>query len=271
MIESQYLDKIARTVATAPRARLMLDFDGTLAPIAERPALAEIPPKTRATIEALSRLPHTTVAIISGRGLNDLAAKIAIPGLILAANHGLEIQGPDFHFVDQTALDSARDLLHLSNDIDKRTRSIAGVEIENKGLTASIHYRRVRADDRERIAAIVAEAIAPFSDRFLLTSGKMIHEIRPRVDRHKGRAVRQILSQIGEPSDSILYIGDDDTDEDAFRELSSDPNAITIRVGEPNEQARTAASFEVDDPATIADLLKHILMLRKADERFGKT
>ncbi len=269
MMNSSSLDEIARRVATARRPTLMLDFDGTLAPIAERPDLAEIPPETRATIAALAKLPDTRVAIVSGRGIDDLEAKVGIPGLILAANHGLEIRGDDFHFVDRIARESQADLLLLSNDINARTRSIAGIEIENKGLTASIHYRRVAADLWEKIAAIVVEAIAPLSDRFLLTSGKMILEIRPRVDRHKGHAVRYILSKIGDSSGIIVFIGDDDTDEDAFRELSSDPNAITIRVGEPNERARTAARYSANDPATIAVLLKQILILRSESLRLG--
>lgn len=269
MIESLSLDEIARRVASADRPRLMLDFDGTLAPIAERPALAEIPPETRATIAALAKLPDTTVAIVSGRGLDDLAAKVGIPGLILAANHGLEIRGPDFHFVDPIARNSVDDLCIVSKYVANKLRSVAGIEIENKELTTSIHYRRVAVENWEEVAAIVAEAIAPLSDRFLLTSGKMILEIRPRVDRHKGHAVRYILSKIGDVSGFIVYIGDDDTDEDAFRELSSEPNAITIRVGEPNERSRTAARYAAADPATIAVLLKQILILRRKSLRLG--
>jgi trehalose-phosphatase len=95
---------VAARVADAPQLLLLLDFDGTLTPLVDQPADARLPAETRQVLETLATRRNCQVAVISGRSLEDIKARVPVPGVILAGNHGLEIQGPDFHYTHPTAL-----------------------------------------------------------------------------------------------------------------------------------------------------------------------
>ena len=210
---------------------LFFDFDGTLAPIVHSPKLARLPTVTRATLERLGARADCTVTIVSGRGrLADVRDRVGIDGLIYAGNHGLEIEGPGFKFVEPTAAASVRPGARDG----RRTDAACGPTrrlVEPKGLTTSIHYRNVPSEHRDDLARIVHEAVGTDPTRFVLTTGHSVWEIRPRVAWHKGQAIHWVLQQLGDPMGRlVLYLGDDRTDEDAFACL---PDGITVKVGSP--------------------------------------
>jgi trehalose 6-phosphate phosphatase len=239
------------------RLVLLLDFDGTLAPIVDRPELAAMHPRSRLAIERLLARDDVEVAIVSGRGLADARALARLEKILYAGNHGMEIEGPDVRQVHPEAAAARPVLEAVASRLRQRLADVDGAIVEDKGLTLSVHYRLVTEDGRFRVRQEV-EAATAGEERIRVTEGKMVLEIRPRVDWHKGRAVEFILDRLRPPGDApVLYVGDDRTDEDAFRALARSGwrRAEGVLVAEA-PVAETAARARVRSPEEVADLLQ---------------
>lgn len=239
---------------------LFLDFDGTLAPIASTPEKAALSAGMRRLLEGLSIVPHVRLAVISGRSLVDIKAKVGIKGIIYAGNHGLEMEGPGFKYkapVKKGALKSAAAIREILNE---RLSGFKGVLIENKGLVTSVHYRKADASDIPKLTRAFRKALNPFLERkaVSLGKGKMVFEVKPRVDWDKGRAVLWLLSKFRrdfvEKRPLAVYIGDDITDEDAFRALKK--RGFTLKVGKVH---RTNAHCRLNDTRQVYAFLRNIL------------
>lgn len=223
------------------RLVLLLDFDGTLAPIVDDPGAAAIPSESRAALDRLMAMEGVTAAIVSGRGLGDARQRAGISGITYAGNHGMEIDGPWIHRVHPEAR-AARPALELAREALERTLDgVPGAWVEDKLLTLSVHYRTTPAAHHEMVRIAVASA-AVLDPALQVTEGKMVLEVRPRVDWHKGRAVLYLLEHIGAPPDApVLYLGDDRTDEDAFAALAGLGEGVVI--ADPPPVATAARSF----------------------------
>lgn len=241
---------VEERILQAPHLLLGLDYDGTLTPIVDDPALALLAPEMKLAIEALSGRGDVTVAIVSGRALVDLEALVGIRGLIYAGNHGMEIRGPGIGFREATAHAAAQDLSNIARDIGRALKPVPGVFVEDKGLTLSVHYRRVAHGDIAQVRQTVHTIVEAVGDRFHVTPGNMVDEVRPRLQWNKGTAIAWINEQLAKPNALTIYVGDDATDEDAFRLLADD--AITIRVG---AGGKTAAQVCLPDPAAVQQFL----------------
>jgi trehalose 6-phosphate phosphatase len=210
-------EDIARPLRDADGCLLLLDYDGTLSPIVDDPAAAAMPLETKDLLRELQGLPGARVAIISGRSLADLRSRVGLD-LIYAGNHGLEIDGPGIHFVDERAVALAERMSALCDDLSAIVDEIPGAILERKGLSASVHFRRVHPPDEFRLAREVLRKAADYSNEIDILLGKKVLELRPRVTSN-------ILP---------ICIGDDRTDEDLFRHF---PDGVTIVVGESDESA----------------------------------
>jgi trehalose 6-phosphate phosphatase len=232
---------------------LLLDFDGTLAPIVDRPELAAMPDGTRRALDRLMAMEGVTVAIVSGRGLGDVRERAAIAGIAYAGNHGMEIEGAGLHRIHPEAAAARPELEAVAAIIEPALEGIDGAFLEDKGLTLSIHYR-LAPDHAEEVREIVLEA-AGGRPELEVFDGKMIVEVRPRVEWHKGRAVLFLLDQMHPPKGApVLYLGDDRTDEDAFRALESrGPAAEGILIAE-HPSPGSAATACLRDPAEVGAL-----------------
>jgi trehalose 6-phosphate phosphatase len=237
------------------RLVLLLDFDGTLAPIVDRPELAAMPERTRRALDRLMAMEGVTVAVVSGRGLADVRERAAIPHIAYAGNHGMEIEGAGLHRIHPEAAAARPQLQEVAARIEADLEGIDGAFLEDKGLTLSIHYR-MAPDHAEEVREIVLEAADGRPD-LRVTEGKMVLEVRPRVEWDKGRAVRFLLEQMRPPADApILYLGDDRTDEDAFRALQGwSPAAEGVLVADP-PPPDSAASSVLRDPAEVGALFE---------------
>jgi trehalose 6-phosphate phosphatase len=244
--------EVAEKVAQAPHLLLCLDFDGTLTPIVEDPATAYLSPQMQRVLRSLAGDERVSLAIISGRERADLQARVGIPGLIYAGNHGLEISGNGFIFVDPTAAACYMAIKELAVDLGEALEHIPGAFVEDKGLTLSVHYRQVAAADCEEVVRIVHAALANKKGAFLLTMGDLVHEIRPRVTGNKGTAVGWIQEQLRKPDALVIYVGDDATDENAFAAV---PEGIAIKVGDSSE---TAAHFHLQGPGEVRRFLEWV-------------
>lgn len=228
---------------------LFLDFDGTLVPIVGNPAELTLDPGAEAILKLLSSRNCLVTTIISGRAIEDLYTRIRLEGLIYAGNHGLEIFGRQFRFVEPVA-SARRDALgRLGEELALALRPFPGAIVECKGLTASVHYRLTADADRALIQQTVYAATARNGALFRVNPGRRVFDIVPRTNWHKGAAVEWINAHLPEDGVLTVYLGDDTSDEDAFAVL---PDAITIKVG---AAAATCARYRLTGPPAVHEFL----------------
>jgi trehalose 6-phosphate phosphatase len=250
------MHEIGERLEKARNILVCLDFDGTLAPLVDDPARVSLSPHIRRVLTALGDCPRVSLAILSGRERADLQNRVNIPGAVYAGNHGLEISGPGFLFLEPTAVERAELLREFTKTLKKQVSQIDGVFVEDKGLTITVHYRQAPNGAVDNVRRVVHSALAGSSHPFLLTTGDKIYEIRPRVYWNKGNAVEWIKERLQKADALIIYLGDDVTDEDAFAALQE---GITIKVGESTE---TAAHYHLQDLLEVRkflDWLFHLL------------
>ncbi|MFQ5670943.1 MAG: trehalose-phosphatase [Acidobacteriota bacterium] len=252
------LDDILRRMR-GKRLVVFLDYDGTLTPIVRRPEQATLADSMRDVIRALAR--QGPVAIISGRDRAVVEQLVRVPGLVYAGSHGFDISGPGGMRKEHPG---GRQLLGELDAVEEElARSLTGVQgilVERKRFAVAVHTRMVPAPDVERVERIVA-AVGLRHPRLLQRPGKKVLELRPNVEWDKGRAVRWILEHLGLGGKDVLplYIGDDDTDEDAFRSLAGD--GIGIRVGEGNQPTR--ATYFLHGPPDVELFLLGVMNDRR--------
>jgi trehalose-phosphatase len=237
---------------------LFLDYDGTLAPIVDRPYMATMPWRTRKIISELSAMKSCKVAVISGRLLSDVIKRVGIRGIVYAGNHGLEIKGPKIAFRSPLSAGYRVILTKIRSELRKKLKGIKGARIEDKGLSLSFHFRLVSEDDMPLAKALFYETIIVHEvrGRIKVRPGKKIFEIRPAVDWDKGDVVLWLLARqtfaMSETSRKPfpVYIGDDVTDEDAFEALKN--KGMTVRVGRYN---KTTARYYLRNPGEVTEFL----------------
>jgi len=252
-------------VRAAPHLLLLSDYDGTLTPIVGRPEEAILSPEVREKLCALAQKPTSSVGIISGRSLSELRAMVAIEGIYYAGNHGLEIEGPGLKFVSQPAKEAKATIKDLARQLSAALDSIAGVIVEDKGLSLSVHYRLVKKGEENLVAETFQQVISPplNEGKIRVTSGKKVWEVRPPIDWHKGKAVAAITREIKtllklEPILTI-YLGDDTTDEDAFRVIHR-PEGWSIFVG--GENPSSSADYFLNSTIEVENFLSRLLELK---------
>ena len=231
---------LARIASEPARAAILLDVDGTLAPIVDRPEDARVPVETRAELERL-RDRYALVACVSGRRSDDARRVVGVDGLVYVGAHGLEL-APD--------AERYRDDLHaLADEVDW--------PIEDKDLTLAFHYRDV---DDEEAAVERLERVADLAAEHGLKTrwGRKVLEVLPPVEVHKGTAVRALLEARG--LRRALYAGDDSTDLDAFRAL--DGLDASVRIAIVSEEAPSdlgiGADVVVGSPQALLELLRRL-------------
>jgi trehalose 6-phosphate phosphatase len=213
---------------------LLLDYDGTLAPMVADPAAACLNPAMYRVLTALVQHPHYRVAIVSGRALADLRTRVDGTVPYLAGNHGLEMVGPDLTYCHPLARRLRLRLAVLAQILRHDMEEIPGVWVEDKGLTLSVHLRGAPARFVPLVRRRVLRRVRPAIEarQLALRTGKAVVEVRPRVQWGKGEAVRWLVERmrLGMPAASglIVYMGDDETDEDAFHALNTTGLGIVV-------------------------------------------
>jgi trehalose-phosphatase len=269
-------DRVAARLAGRPLA-VLLDVDGTLAPIAPRPEEAAVPAETRRVVAALATLPDVRVALVSGRAAADARRMVGVANVWVIGNHGFEVVSPDGGELPQPELEPWRSAIaRAARRIAPLVAPVPGVLLEDKGWTLSVHYRLADPKVVPRLVESVERVAEPLGLRVM--RGKMVVEVRPDVRVDKGTAVLRLVTELGavgrregviagddhdvamsDGSGSAVFVGDDRTDEDAFRALRSrSSRAVTVRVTH-GEEMTTAAEFSVEDPAAVRSFLEWLL------------
>lgn len=245
-----HIDKILAKIKSTPKNFLFLDYDGTLVPIAPKPNQALLAQDKRDLLALLCQ--QFTVAIMTGRSLEEIKKIISIPEIILAGNHGFEIFSPWGSWVHPEARGFQKVISGLATSLEEALKPFLGAWVENKGLTLSVHYRLVKERGEEKIKSIFYHTIEGHKEKVRVTLGKKVLEIRPNVPWDKGKAVERLSKLYEVPQGHRIYMGDDETDEDAFRALKED---ITILVGQKDT---TAAKYWVKDTTEVWLFLKNL-------------
>lgn len=218
-------------------ACLFLDYDGTLAPIVRDPGRARISAAMLGVLRRLADEQSIHTAIVSGRSIEDLKRFVPIPDMTLAGNHGMEIEAGGARFVHPAAKKTAPALREAGRIYKRRLRNIPGAIVENKGYSLAVHYRRVGERRRAEVEQTFHDVYNDLSGRNALRTaeGKMVFELRPRADWDKGKAVIHLMKTIPSKRSGKfpIYIGDDRTDEDAFKAVAKKGGAGVLVAGRP--------------------------------------
>lgn len=253
--------QVAAEMLSSGYVSLLLDYDGTLTPIAPTPEQATLPASTRSVLRELSHHPRITVAVISGRRLNELRRLVRVRNLIYVGNHGLEI----WHDGRQAGVNVPRPfqeaVARIRSQLTSLVAEIPGVLIEDKGLSVSLHYRLVPTRLEMHLKAVFLRDVLPLVRASGLTVlyGKKVIEVRPKLNWTKGHAALWVIKHIRRCSVLPIYIGDDRTDEDAFEALA---DGITIRVG---AHEGSKARYYVRDVKEVVALLRWIAQPSQPD------
>lgn len=235
---------------------LFLDYDGTLVPIKKSPELALLPPLKRNILNKLRK--KFFLCIVSGRSLSEIRKYVGIKGISYIGNHGLEICLKERRWTHPEAA-RVKPILHKTiKKIKDKTKEFQGTFVEDKGLSGSIHYRLLPPKRRSQLREIVFEVIASSRRWLKVTEGKMVLEIRPKVEWDKGRGVLKVFEWLHLKEELLLiYIGDDETDEDAFRALGG--IGLTIVV---SKKRNSNARYRIQSVSGVWRFLKTLQKLK---------
>ncbi len=245
---------ISEQLGRADKLLLMLDFDGTLAPIVPHPPDARIPPAAMSSLRALRACPGVEMAIVSGRAASDVRSLVGLSGIHYFGSHGRERIRPEGGPAEADYSERAA-IQAICEQLAAELGGVAGFAIEDKGVTAAAHFRNADARDRGRIAQIVRHAVEA-AGQLKVSPGKMVCDITPTDGVDKGSAALALLRELGGVP---LYFGDDATDESVFRALPS--AAITVFVGPPSSDS--PARFRVAGPGEVSEALARILRIAR--------
>jgi len=235
------LDAALRSLAARRPVLVASDYDGVLARLRDEPSAAVPEPGVAEVLARLSGCTDVIVALVSGRGVEDLRTTSGFDGPFRwVGSHGAEFDGP---LTGELA--ARRDA--LAARLAPLVTATAGALLEVKPASVAVHVRQV--EDRASAAALLEQARASADSSLTLKPGKEVLELAV-TDADKGSALRRLIDDLGVRS--AVYLGDDVTDEDGFRALG--PDDVTVKVGEGD----TVARFRVPDPAGALSVLDRL-------------
>jgi trehalose 6-phosphate phosphatase len=246
------LDYVQEIAGHIDHLGVFLDYDGTLTPIVSHPQDAWLTDSMRETLRELAG--SVPVAVLSGRDLHDVRRRVDIDGIVYAGSHGFDIAGAgglrrQLGAAYLSVLDKAE--TELREVLDE----ILGAQLERKHFSVAAHYRNVNEDDAFRVALAV-DAVAVRHRELRRIDGKKVYELLPRIEWDKGKAVMWLLEALGLERENVrpIYIGDDRTDEDAFRALKE--HGVGILVSD--ESQPTSATYSLKNPSEVERFLQKI-------------
>ena len=257
----RHWDALGRRVREAKGILLLADYDGTLTPLVAMPEEARLSATMRTLLRRLAGLRGVQVGIVSGRSLRTVRRLVRIPGVFYVGNHGFEIQGAGVQWTHPRAQRAAVHLRRVIGPLRGALADLAGARVEAKGVSLSVHWRQVAASDIPRFRRLIQQALRPWiaQGRVRVTRGKRVVEIRPPIAWDKGCSVAWIVRHLPRPRpEMVLYLGDDRTDEDAFRAVNR-LRGVSIVIG----RRKTAARWWLASPAEVLELLRRFAEVRE--------
>jgi len=246
------LEHIPEIAGRSHPVAVFLDYDGTLTPIVSHPKDAWLSGSMRRALQELAA--RAPVAILSGRELDDVRRRVNIDSIVYAGSHGFDIAGPR-GLRRQMATEFLPNLDTAEKELHDALDKIPGAQVERKRFSVAAHYRNVNENDVPKVEQAVGE-VATRRRELRMIDGKKVYELLPAVDWNKGKAVIWLLETLGLESRlggiRPIYIGDDRTDEDAFRALEQRGTGILV-----SEQSQdTPATYSLKNPAEVERFLR---------------
>ncbi|KAJ6774362.1 TREHALOSE-PHOSPHATE PHOSPHATASE C-RELATED [Salix purpurea] len=239
---------------------MFLDYDGTLSPIVEDPDRAFMTNEMREAVRDVGR--YFPTAIVTGRCRDKVYSFVRLAGLYYAGSHGMDIKGPSKNscrnkrnVLFQPASEFLRMIDEVYNVLLERTKCIPGAKVEDNKFCISVHFRCVE----EKMWATLVERVRSVLNgypKLRLTQGRKVLEIRPTIKWDKGKALEFLLESLGYANSTDVlpvYIGDDRTDEDAFKVLRSRGQGLGILVSKVPKE--TNASYSLQEPTEASTLI----------------
>ena len=235
---------------------LLFDYDGTLTAIKPRPGLARLNKDTKLLLKGFSKKKKFLVGVISGRALADVKRKVGLTGIAYVGNHGFEIEYNGKYFVYPLPEKTRQVLNRLHRQLSRLFAPSQGVLVEDKLLSLSLHYRRVKPERMGAVKKIIKRLEAEYKQSPLVkfAYGKKVVEIRPRLSPDKGKAIGWLVKRLKTKQPLLIFAGDDITDEDAFK-LVNTRKGISILVGKKHN---SRAHYYVNNPGQLKDFLKRL-------------
>ncbi|QHN92753.1 probable trehalose-phosphate phosphatase H isoform X1 [Arachis ipaensis] len=252
---------------------VFLDYDGTLSPIVADPEKAFMTKKMRAILKDIARLFPT--AIVTGRCIDKVYDFVRLGEVYYAGSHGMDIKGPTKSRNHQKGNNNealvlfqpASQFLPMINEVYKilveKMKAIPGAKVENNKFCLSVHFRCVEEKCWSALAEQVNSVLKEYP-KLKLTHGRKVIEIRPTIKWDKGKAIEFLLESLGYANSTSvfpIYIGDDTTDEDAFKVLRSKGQGIGILVSQI--QKETNAIYTLHDPLEVGQFLRRLADWKK--------
>jgi len=226
------LKHIVSSLPKTGRIFLFLDYDGTLSPIVRNPNKAILPSKTRQILSKLVNNKRVVVSVVSGRMLSQVKALVGLKGIYYAGCHGLEIDRVGKSYLLPHLAKIKEQVSDIIGKLEIELKSIAGWEIEDKGIIFALHYRRVKNHDIEKLKYAFYSIVRGYLSEgdIVAARGKKVFEVRPALNWDKGRYCLYLMNKLKGKREKIVpvYIGDDVTDETAFKVLKE--KGITVFV-----------------------------------------
>jgi len=254
MLNYCYSYSAKKCIFNDKRLVFFFDYDGTLTPIVERPDLAVMSEEMRSLVKELSK--KHTVSIVSGRMREDVQDLVKIDDIFYAGSHGFDIAGKDFSLIEPHVKEYLPLIEKVTAELKNIIGGIKGVLVEEKKFSVAAHYRLVDKNDFPKIEKAVNDIIVN-NDNLCLLKGKKVFEILPDINWNKGRAIRWIMQalKLNWQEASIVYIGDDTTDEFAFRTIRTRGTGILVS----DFPRISTALFQVSSVEEVKNFFKTII------------
>ncbi|CAO2175506.1 unnamed protein product [Urochloa humidicola] len=265
------LGKFEQVVAASKGKQIVvfLDYDGTLSPIVDDPDAAYMSDTMRRAVRSVAK--HFPTAIVSGRCRDKVFEFVKLAELYYAGSHGMDIKGPAKASRHTKAAAKAKGVLfqpasqflpmieQVHESLVEKTKDIPGAKVENNKFCVSVHFRCVDEKSWSTLADMVKSVLKDYP-KLKLTQGRMVFEVRPIIKWDKGKALEFLLQSLGfaDCADVLpVYIGDDRTDEDAFKVLRNRGQGVGILVSKHPKD--TSASYSLQDPAEVMEFLLRLV------------
>ncbi|XP_062098927.1 probable trehalose-phosphate phosphatase J [Humulus lupulus] len=254
---------------------MFLDYDGTLSPIVADPDRAYMSDSMRKTVKSLARCFPT--AIVSGRCRDKVYSFVRLAELYYAGSHGMDIKGPakGSKYKKDNAkgvlFQPASEFIPMIDEVHKqlieKTKSTPGAKVEHNKFCLSVHYRCVEEKKWTEVAQQVKSVLKEYP-KLRLTHGRKVLEIRPTIKWDKGKALEFLLESLGFANCADVfpvYIGDDRTDEDAFKTLRERGQGFGILVSKIPKD--TNASYSLQEPTEVMNFLQKLVEWKRQSIR----
>lgn len=269
------------SIAEGKRIVVFVDYDGTLSPIVDDPELAFMPDTMRSAVREVAR--YFPTAIVSGRSRDKVYEFVQLNDVYYAGSHGMDIKAPlrqnksgDLRYqtraldekgneviIFQPAQEFLPEIQGIRKELEDETKRIDGVTVEDNRFCISVHFRKAKQEDYSLVQQKVTSVLEKHP-RFHVSRGRKVWEIRPSIKWNKGDALEYLLETLGfsESNDVLpIYIGDDTTDEDAFKVIQKRGQGFPIVVS--TKPKNTIASYSLRDPSEVLMFLIRLARWRR--------